>query len=111
MSYDDSAWRVMSRLTLAADLRRLADDLENAAPAPAASSSAVMINSWMRTTREVPCLVGRVLGHPILDDHSLIQTSELFYIDERGEFARTRSRWYRLGTHGAMSSGGSVKAN
>lgn len=29
MSNNDSAWRVMSRLTLAADLRRLVDDLEN----------------------------------------------------------------------------------
>ncbi|WP_371687659.1 DUF6634 family protein [Shinella sp. JR1-6] len=100
----------MSRLKLAGDLRRLADDLEDAAPAPAESSPAVMINSWMRTTREVPCLVGRVLGHPKLEDHSLIHTSELFHIDECGEFARTRSRWYRLGTHRSMKSGALVKA-
>lgn len=70
-----------------------------------------MLNSWIRTKHEVPCLVGRIVGHQYLDNHRLIQTSELFYVDGLGEFARTRSRWYRLGTHGAMSSGGLLKAN
>lgn len=49
MSYYDSAWRVMSRLPLAADLGRLAVGLKSAASALAANASAVMRNVRMCT--------------------------------------------------------------
>lgn len=90
MSDNDSPWQVVSYVTLAPDLRRLVDGFKRAASASAASSSALMMSSWVRLTPEVPCLVGRIFIHRNLDNHILIQTSDLFYIDEYAEFALDR---------------------
>lgn len=42
-------------------------------------------------------LVGRVTGHPILKSAKLKRTSALLAIDEKAGWARTYSRFYRLG--------------
>jgi hypothetical protein len=41
-------------------------------------------------------LVGRVEGHPVLGSR-WIRTSQLHHFDELRSFARTLSRYYRLG--------------
>lgn len=56
-----------------------------------------LLNEWVRTTRALPCLEGMVLEHPKLGSRRLITTSELFYVDPQLHFARTYSRFYRLG--------------
>jgi hypothetical protein len=38
-----------------------------------------------------------LLGHPVLGDTNLAQSSPLVWIDERAGYARTVSRLYRLG--------------
>jgi hypothetical protein len=47
-------------------------------------------------------LVGRVFGHPVLGSDRWIVTSELLARDPQGRWARTRSRWYRLGRRGGQ---------
>ncbi|CAB4325369.1 MULTISPECIES: DUF6634 family protein [Brucella] len=56
-----------------------------------------LLNDWVRATRSLPCLEGMVLEHPKLGSRRLITTSELFYVDPQLHFARTYSRFYRLG--------------
>lgn len=50
--------------------------------------------------RDHPAAVpdGAVVGHPLLGDLSHIHTSELFAIGEAAGWARTWSRYYRLGS-------------
>ena len=59
--------------------------------------SCVKIDRWALARRTVPCLIGNVTGHPSLGNGATA-TSELFYIDTERGYARTLSRWYRLGT-------------
>lgn len=90
-------WFGMSRASLSAKLRSLANDLEDLNSFDEALP-AVAINGWAIAHRPVPCLMGRTLGHPSICDGEAALSSELFYLDcERG-IARTMSRWYRLGT-------------
>ncbi|MEH2524197.1 MULTISPECIES: DUF6634 family protein [unclassified Bradyrhizobium] len=42
-------------------------------------------------------LVGRVVGHPVLGDRR-VMTSPLWWADPDGEWVRTLSRFYRLGS-------------
>jgi hypothetical protein len=42
-------------------------------------------------------LTGKVTGHPLLGER-LIRTSMLIYISDDSQWARTLSRWYRLGS-------------
>lgn len=56
------------------------------------------LNHWAPATREVFVLTGTASGHPLLpgSDRPIV-TSSLFLIALDGFWARTRSRWYRLG--------------
>lgn len=59
---------------------------------------APMLDQWMIVQRPVACLAGRSSGHPILmGEGRPIATSDLWLISEDGQWARTLSRWYRLG--------------
>lgn len=83
-------------------LKRLVADLERlqSGSISAPSMMAVpVLDLWAYSFRKVPCLEGFVEGHPSLPDGRLI-TSELFanFHSEDEHFARTRSRWYRLGS-------------
>lgn len=101
MKTDDTAfgeWFGMSRLSLIACLRRLADDLEDVERCWEAQTPMAAINSWSLGKRAVPCLIGRPLGHPAISDGKPACSSELFYFDPYRGIARTMSRWYRLGT-------------
>jgi hypothetical protein len=87
----DSLFRDLERLT--EDLRKLrAGD----GPSQRTLQACPVINQWSFGFLPAPCLVGAVSGHPILDN-SNIHTSELVIIDRDKRWARTWSRFYRLG--------------
>ncbi|ASR08855.1 hypothetical protein CHY08_18125 [Rhizobium leguminosarum bv. viciae] len=91
-------WFGMSQAPLVDRLRRLADDLENIDKSLGARPPVASLNSWTLGHRAVPCLIGRPIGHPVISDGKPACSSELFYLDAERGFARTMSRWYRLGT-------------
>jgi hypothetical protein len=86
---------------LAADARRLADDLaalvSGAPPSRKMLADAPILDQWAPAVRRNGALTGLITGHPrIVDGHSAL-TTDLFAIDSYGLFARTWSRFYRLG--------------
>jgi hypothetical protein len=84
-----------------AKLRKLASDLSRIrsgkGPTRAEIVGAPVLDWWALGVRPVPALTGVVLGHPVLRENNAIVTSELFAIDTAGGFARTYSRFYKLG--------------
>lgn len=84
--------------TTVARLRALADDLERMAMfQPSAElAGAPIVSHWSWTSRKTSALAGFVEGHPILDSKFIV-TSEVFAIDRQRGWARTFSRFYRLG--------------
>ena len=61
-------------------------------------SNAPILDEWQLVVRPVPCLVGLSTGHPRLPgERRSIVTSEIFLISESLGWARSYSRWYRLG--------------
>lgn len=82
--------------TLANDIRQLRS--HDDPPSAALLDHAPLLERWSFATIRRPCLIGGVTGHPLLGDSSRIQTSELFAIDPSAGWARTLSRYYRLGS-------------
>ncbi|KAB0264196.1 DUF6634 family protein [Microvirga brassicacearum] len=83
-------------------LLRLAADLgairEGTGPSDADLSDAPILDNWARTIRPTLCLNGDVSGHPLLRGTSRnIISSDLWVLAEQQGWARTLSRWYRLG--------------
>ncbi|WP_420505992.1 DUF6634 family protein [Nitratireductor aquimarinus] len=64
---------------------------------------APILEQWAPTCRPAPCLTGLSTGHPRLvgKDRSII-TSDLQLVSSDQTWARTTSRWYRLGTQRRM---------
>ncbi len=79
-------------------LRELADDIEaieeGVAPIAEDLRDAPVLTGWSTVSHQVPVLAGFVAGHPSLKN--LIMTSQVFASDGQ-TWARTLSRWYRLG--------------
>ncbi|WP_147307925.1 DUF6634 family protein [Fulvimarina endophytica] len=90
-------------------LRRLLADLERIAstgsPKPASLRKAPILNDWTVTTRPTPCLAGTFSGHPRIGDQAAGITSDLWVHAPHHGFARTVSRYYRLGTPAASDEG------
>jgi hypothetical protein len=64
-----------------------------------------ILNRWCLGSRVVPCLMGFSTGHPDLPGQGrLITTSDLWLLSEDMGWARTLSRWYRLGRPSDFSS-------
>jgi len=62
------------------------------------AGNAPLLDRWTTSVRPATCLVGRSTGHPIFNGAGrLIATSDLILMSKDGEWARTLSRWYRLG--------------
>jgi hypothetical protein len=61
-------------------------------------SAAPYVNHYRLETigKSVQQIYGRVQGHPTIDD-PYVTTTPLFGFDPDAGWARTRSRWYRLG--------------
>jgi hypothetical protein len=82
---------------LARDLRGL---LADGAPRPGDHEDAPVIHDWSYGLMQVLCLTGRVAGYPDLNvgrPGKVTVTSDLWVLDRTKGFARTLSRWYRLG--------------
>lgn len=59
---------------------------------------------WIVGRRLVPCLSGLSTGHPrLVGNHRAICTSNLWPLPEDHNWARTLSRWYRLGRPADLS--------
>lgn len=85
-----------------ADLDRL-ERGEFSAPCLLAETT---LDNWRFDFRKVSCLRGVVEGHPFFVDGQIIHSSEIFaFLEDDGErFARTLSRWYRLGQRHTLST-------
>jgi hypothetical protein len=81
-------------------LRRLAADMieiaEGRAPTEADLFDAPILDQYIIAAGAVQCLMGIQSGHPILTG-ALVETSELHAMSAAGGWARTTSRYYRLG--------------
>ncbi len=89
---------------LAADLRAISG---GRLPEELVQGSVPTLNQWSPTVRPSVCLEGLVGGHPVLVGHDrAIRTSELWHFDEEAGWARTYSRWYRLGQRAPAVGGG-----
>ena len=81
-------------------LRALADDLERLAaghpPIEADLADAPQIDAYEFIARSVPAIYGLNDGHPRLSSPT-ITTTQLWVLNEQQGWARTYSRYYRLG--------------
>jgi hypothetical protein len=85
-----------------ARLLALADDMERVRrgvpPEEMADEGAPLLDRWILAQRIVPGLAGLSTGHPrLVGENRLIGTSDLWMLSEDRAWARTLSRWYRLG--------------
>ncbi|WP_062013019.1 DUF6634 family protein [Aureimonas sp. AU4] len=76
------------------DLRYLRD---HAMPPPCVLERAPLLDGWSPALRSVACLVGRPHSHPHLSGRRSAATSPLRVLSLEDGFARTESRFYRLG--------------
>src|SRR5690348_13323698 len=91
---DGSASLLDSLQRLHSDLSRI---YSGRAPTHDDLDTAPILDAWERGVRLTRCLSGIAFGHPVHSHSRLIQTSELFAIDTSACWARTWSRFYRLG--------------
>lgn len=82
-------------------LKALADDIESIStgdePSPELLATAPLLEDWRYSMTLIGVrLVGRVAGHPKLIG-GMIMTSPLWVVDPKLRWARTTSRYYRLG--------------
>ncbi|MFC3321344.1 DUF6634 family protein [Mesorhizobium cantuariense] len=88
-------FQVARLVALAADLERVRLGV---LPAAMANEDAPILDRWILAQRIVPSLAGLSTGHPRLGgENRLIGTSDLWLLSEDRAWARTLSRWYRLG--------------
>ncbi|MCA0058512.1 MULTISPECIES: DUF6634 family protein [unclassified Mesorhizobium] len=82
-------------LALAADLEHVRCGVP---PEVMAGEAAPIIDRWILAQRIVPGLAGLSTGHPrLVGQDRLIATTDLWLLSEDRAWARTLSRWYRLG--------------
>nr|WP_314257273.1 DUF6634 family protein [uncultured Devosia sp.] len=97
----DFSFEDAKTFAIAQRIHALSRDLEAVsklqAPALRTIAQAPLLEDWHFGQRYEPCLVGRVEGHPERDD-GVIMTSGVYLLDPVMGYARTLSRWYRLGT-------------
>lgn len=87
---------------LADDIERL---LEEGGPSQNYLGTAPILDHWVVVARARPALAGLTTGHPVLRDYRPIITSDLFALDAEAGWARTASRFYRLGRPGGATQG------
>lgn len=91
----------------AARYRALAEDLDRIArgehPTADDLRDAPILFEWGLRLHPGPFLVGIVFGHPYIDDGATCNTSELLTLDPNGGYARTLSRFYRLGSRAGLN--------
>ena len=88
-------------------VKSLATDMERihrgVAPEKVTDGEAPLLDRWVLGRRTVPCLMGLSTGHPELPGQGrVITTSDLWLLSRDMGWARTLSRWYRLGRPGEL---------
>jgi hypothetical protein len=83
-------------------LARLLADMEGIRqgipPDRLAGGDAPILDRWMLGLKTAPYLAGLSTGHPLLPGQNrMIGTSAVWMMSEDRTWARTLSRWYRLG--------------
>jgi len=90
-------------------LRRLVADIETLKtgrhPDPSAIEGSAFIHEWRLDSRPAPCLRGYFEGHPKIRSGRMGATSELWVWAPDHGFARTLSRWYKLGSRAREADG------
>ncbi len=76
------------------DLQRLRD---HGSPSGDVLAAAPLFDDWSLASRMVPCLMGRPHGHPHVSGRKDAVTSALCLLSLEQGFARTGSRFWRLG--------------
>lgn len=87
-------------VTVGEQLDAFCDHLEaltTASPDPTTLAGAPHLDRWCALVSDCAQLAGRVTGHPRLREGARITTSPLLRIDPHAGWARTWSRYYRLG--------------
>lgn len=80
---------------LVADMEAIRDGVP---PESLNDGTAPVLDRWIIAQRAIPCLAGLSSGHPMLvGDNRAIATSDLWLLSDDRTWARTLSRWYRLG--------------
>jgi hypothetical protein len=80
---------------LSADMERV---LEGILPEAIATEEPPLLDRWILGNTLAPCLVGLSTGHPTLvGANRAIATSNVWLMSDDMTWARTLSRWYRLG--------------
>lgn len=96
LTFDDPA-----TLELARRVQALSRDLDLIrqlkAPTILDYSDAPLLENWTIGQRAELAIVGDVSRHPGRPDGRIV-TSGLYFMDPRAGYARTLSRWYRLGS-------------
>jgi hypothetical protein len=82
---------------------RLVDDLKFVVSNPLSTISDrekfPLLEDWSIATRQAPCLLGAAYGHPTFPGREFpFTSSELVLFAPEFGLARTRSRWFRLGS-------------
>lgn len=94
-AFEDPQTRLLVRR-----VHELSDDLKLIAQLRAPSirdiAAAPLLDDWFIGHRMEPALVGTVSGHPVVPDGPAV-TSGLYVLDPVAGYARTLSRWWRLG--------------
>jgi hypothetical protein len=84
-----------------ARLIALADDMKeicSGVPPERLAADPPVLERWVFAHRPARCLAGLSFGHPLLPGEARpIATSDLCLIADDHSWARTLSRWYRLG--------------
>ena len=88
---------------LAADLERIRDGL---GPTEDELAWAPLLDEWRTGIRGVLCLGGRPFGHPTLTGSRNALTSPVWVLDPVRGYARTESRFYRLGRPAGVKADG-----
>ena len=94
--------RELERLAgLVADMEAIGNGVP---PEVLSADEAPLLDRWVLGQRLIPCLFGASTGHPRLPgENRVIGTSDLWLMADDGSWARTLSRWYRLGRPGLNS--------
>jgi hypothetical protein len=85
--------RLRAYRSITRDLERV---IRGDAPTETDLSNAPLLDMWRFAFSQDLCLVGQVTDHPLIEPGPAT-TSALFFLDPEGKWARTYTRWYKLG--------------
>ena len=102
--HDTAFDRELARLSaLVIDMEKI----RSGVPPERLAQGAPILDRWVMTQRPEVCLAGLSTGHPkLMGGARPIVTSDLWLMSRDRQWARTLSRWYRLGRPADTSRSG-----